>query len=84
VWKPTLKAYSIDNEQGNLRWEDSSSPVLRSIDSIVSEPQWIQQLVLQWSQESNRANSNTDVRGDNFQLVKMIGLLCSHSEDFVD
>jgi proteasome activator subunit 4 len=41
------------------------------------------QLAALWAQESNRANSSADIRGDNYHLVKMIGGRLAALEDCV-
>ena len=75
VWKPLIKTYYIDDSKTTDTpiWETSSITLLQCIENLLSDTQWIQEILLLWGQESNRANSNADVRNDNYQFVKMIG-----------
>src|ERR1700761_8583888 len=54
-------------------WEPDSHPALEEIKRHYSSAEWLRRVSVLWSQESNRANSNADIRSENFNLIRVLG-----------
>jgi len=73
TWSKTIKGYRavLDGEKP-FRWDEGSLATLEVIQRSITSTDYLQQLSVLWSQESNKGGS-LDVRSENTNFIKYLG-----------
>jgi proteasome activator subunit 4 len=62
-------------DESPITWEAASQPALDAMATVLREPGYWLKLAQLWSQESNRTNSTTELRGDHAAFIKSLAKL---------